>query len=86
MDNMYCKIRVIHSERIELLLFKYQKNNINNKIYPLSISALDSVNLLLLISICRLYKKLSFTHLVYIGQEISKAELCLYINQIYIQE
>nr|YP_009395959.1 hypothetical protein [Dasya naccarioides]ARW65145.1 hypothetical protein [Dasya naccarioides] len=85
MDNGYFLIRVIKNFSIELYYFSSVKNNYIYK-YPICFCANDIYLIIDLISLHDLINTISFTHLIYLGKELYKAELSIFYNQIYIQE
>lgn len=90
MDTIYCNIRVIYKIKLEILIFYNINKNLKfyqtlNK-YPLCIVGNNSKDLFLLFSICHHTAYFSLYHLLYLGKEISKAEIAMLIGQSYVQE
>nr|QCI09129.1 hypothetical protein [Inkyuleea mariana] len=87
MDNFYCLIRVIVHKKRKLSLY-YFSHNITKQsfIYPICFTASNINVMFKLLSMHNCFNQASIYHILYIGQELYKAELCLAFNQIYIQE
>ena len=82
MDNCYCLIRLILSKDIVLYFFQDHNQNIN---YPVCFTAYNANILHKLIDVYKNTRYLSIQHYLYLGQEICKAEQCLFLGQKYIQ-
>nr|YP_009326741.1 hypothetical protein [Membranoptera platyphylla]AMJ16998.1 hypothetical protein [Membranoptera platyphylla] len=82
MDDYYFLVRVNHSQKIELYCF----DKIMTCSYPTCFTG-SSMNILLdLLSLHNIIKSISIIHALYLGKELSKAEIVLFTNQKYIQE
>nr|YP_009391820.1 hypothetical protein [Acrosorium ciliolatum]ARW59964.1 hypothetical protein [Acrosorium ciliolatum] len=85
-DNLYCLIKVLEGQKIELYCINNEVNiNISKYNYPLCFTAFKSN---FIIELFCLYDNLNFLstyHALYLGQELYKAEVSYAINQIYIQ-
>nr|YP_010986223.1 hypothetical protein UYL67_pgp197 [Pachymeniopsis lanceolata]WOL37141.1 hypothetical protein [Pachymeniopsis lanceolata] len=88
MDGFYCLIRLQKNRIISLCLFESIQANIgsyNKKIYPICFTAVSADLMYILLSKHNLLKKFSINHILYIGQELYKAELSTVLKQVYIQ-
>nr|YP_009297969.1 hypothetical protein Plocam_071 [Plocamium cartilagineum]AOM67907.1 hypothetical protein Plocam_071 [Plocamium cartilagineum] len=82
MDDFYCLIRLVNGNKIVLFCFERVKCSI----YPICFTASNLNYLHKLISMHDYFKNFSISHLLYLAQELNKAELALTFNQIYIQD
>nr|YP_010986024.1 hypothetical protein NDC12_pgp194 [Polyopes affinis]WOL36942.1 hypothetical protein [Polyopes affinis] len=85
MDDYYCSIRLYENKSITLFLF--HNNIISYKVntYPICFTA-SSISLIhMLLSKHHYFKSFSVNHILYIGQELYKAELSLMFDQVYVQ-
>lgn len=81
MDSYYCLIKLKSSSAIVMYLF----HNHNLLKYPLCIIS-DSSNVMhQLINSHDIFMQLSVSHILYLGQELYKAEVSLQFKQHYIQ-
>nr|YP_009296228.1 hypothetical protein Sebd_076 [Sebdenia flabellata]AOM65163.1 hypothetical protein Sebd_076 [Sebdenia flabellata] len=85
MDNYYCTIRILNNKKISLYLWESEQNS-KKMFYPICFTAAYSDLLYNLICSHYYLNDLSINHLLYIGQELYKAELSLTLNQKYIQD
>nr|YP_009297004.1 hypothetical protein Ceram_071 [Ceramium japonicum]AOM66347.1 hypothetical protein Ceram_071 [Ceramium japonicum] len=90
MDSFYCLVSIILNKKISLYCFKNTHSNyIAQKMtkicYPICFSAKSSKNILKLFSLHSYNNLISINHAFYLGQELYKAELSLFFNQVYIQ-
>nr|YP_008144696.1 hypothetical protein [Grateloupia taiwanensis]AGO19819.1 hypothetical protein [Grateloupia taiwanensis] len=88
MDDFYCLIRLQKNRTISLCLFESIQNNIKNynkNVYPICFTAVSADSMYILLSKHDLVKKLSMNHVLYIGQELYKAELSVIFDQSYVQ-
>nr|YP_010985820.1 hypothetical protein RMF00_pgp199 [Grateloupia asiatica]WOL36738.1 hypothetical protein [Grateloupia asiatica] len=88
MDNFYCLIRLQKNKVILLFLFESIQSgveNYNKKVYPICFTAVSADLMYILLSKHNLLKKFSINHILYIGQELYKAELSILFNQLYVQ-
>nr|BCB92343.1 hypothetical protein [Grateloupia asiatica] len=88
MDNFYCLIRLQKNRTISLCLFESIQNSLENydkNIYPICFTAVSADSMYILLSKHDLFKKLSINHVLYLGQELYKAELSVIFNQSYVQ-
>lgn len=85
MDNYYCLIR-LHKNAIVLNLIQNKNHYINIKsMLPICFSASSASILYRLVIMHKLFHNLSIVHIMYLSQEIYKAELAIFLNQKYIQ-
>lgn len=77
-DDIYCVIKYTPTNKMFLCLFQ--------KHYPICLIVHSARIMYVLIDIHDAFDKLSTSHLLYLGQEIYKAELSLALGQQYIQD
>nr|YP_009332743.1 hypothetical protein [Membranoptera weeksiae]YP_009332961.1 hypothetical protein [Membranoptera tenuis]AHZ94755.1 hypothetical protein [Membranoptera weeksiae]AKL79217.1 hypothetical protein [Membranoptera tenuis] len=82
MDNYYFLVRVSNSQKIELYCF----DKIMTYNYPICFSGSNMNTVLYLLSLHNIIKSISIIHALYLGKELSKAEIVLFTDQRYIQE
>nr|YP_009293669.1 hypothetical protein Rhodyp_073 [Rhodymenia pseudopalmata]AOM64351.1 hypothetical protein Rhodyp_073 [Rhodymenia pseudopalmata] len=86
MDKYYCVIRIASDQLINLYLWKYNRSlRCIGNLYPVCFSGHSADSLHQLIQVHYIHRHLSLIHVFYIAQELYKAELSLFFNQIYIQ-
>lgn len=81
MDTYYCLIKLRSSSSIILYLFHSQYTFK----YPLCLVSSSSSIMYKLMSLHDSFMSLSFGHVLYLGQELYKAEMSLKLSQDYIQ-
>lgn len=96
MDSIYCLIKIKYNQYIELRIYSPNDLSANKKTsstrliykysYPLCFTASNSKILFILLSYYNRLNVLSYSHLLYLGKEIYKAEVALQLGQVYIQE
>lgn len=88
MDSIYFLIKVLNISKIELYLMKNKimlSSKFNMYNYPICFTAFN-VNLLIsLLTSHDLSNLLSIQHCIYLGKELSKVEISIFIRQQYIQ-
>lgn len=85
MDNYYCLIR-LHKNIIVLSVIQNKNHYIDMKpMLPICFSASSAYTLYRLAIMHKVFYSLSIIHIMYISQEIYKAELAIFLNQKYIQ-
>nr|YP_009295817.1 hypothetical protein Schim_071 [Schimmelmannia schousboei]AOM64752.1 hypothetical protein Schim_071 [Schimmelmannia schousboei] len=85
MDNSYCLIRVSINQKIVLYYFD-NNQKVKNINYPICFTSYSANLIYRLLSIHNCFQLCSISHILYMSQELYKAELCLIFNQNYIQD
>ena len=90
MDSFYCLVRIILNKQLSLYYLHFTSSrNFTNKIktidYPICFTARSSQNIIKLISLHSCFDLITHNHAFYLGRELYKAELSLFLKQIYIQ-
>lgn len=88
MDSIYCLVKVVNINKIEVYLIKntvFLQNNSNMYNYPICFTAFSINLLILLLTTHDLFNLLSIKHCIYLGKELSKVEMSIYSKQYYIQ-
>nr|YP_009511220.1 hypothetical protein [Gracilariopsis longissima]AXI97097.1 hypothetical protein [Gracilariopsis longissima] len=84
MDTFYSSIKIVPNYKIICSLFVYNtKSNFSD--YPICFTAKNDTIMYSLMIQHDLIQLLSLNHIFYISKEIYKANLCLLLNQFYIQ-
>nr|YP_010199359.1 hypothetical protein LK036_pgp148 [Gracilariopsis tenuifrons]UAD89217.1 hypothetical protein [Gracilariopsis tenuifrons] len=84
MDAFYCSIKIVSNYKIICSLFVYnKKGDFYN--YPICFTAKNDNIMYSLMIQHDLIQLLSLNHIFYISKEVYKANLCLLLNQFYIQ-
>lgn len=83
-DENYCIVKVIKQKYINLAYFKLDKMLGYIKIDFCAFSANEIITLICLHT--RVSNSISFSHAIYIGKELCKAEICIIMHQVYIQD
>nr|YP_009500314.1 hypothetical protein [Gracilariopsis heteroclada]AXE43476.1 hypothetical protein [Gracilariopsis heteroclada] len=84
MDIFYFSIRIVSNYKIICSLFFDNKQYYFNN-YPICFTAKNDTIMYNLMAQHDLVKLLSLNHIFYLSKEIYKANLCLLLNQCYIQ-
>lgn len=85
MNNYYCVIRLFNNT-IVLNLIKINKYYTDTqRIFPICFSASSANILYKLVILHKEFYSLSLNHILYISQELHKAEIAIFLNQQYIQ-
>ena len=85
MNNYYCLIRLFNNT-IVLNLIKINNYDIDTKkTFPICFSASSASILYRLIALHKEFYSLPLSHILYISQELYKAEMTIFFNQQYIQ-
>lgn len=82
MDDSYCTIQLIDNVDISLYFFLLRSHTSN---HPICITSAKAETIYYLISLHKSFSGLSLSHYLYLGRELYKAELCLILEQNYVQ-
>lgn len=90
MDSCYCLVRIILNKKLSLYYLNFKSScKISYKVkkidYPICFTAKSAENILKLLSLHSYFDLISINHAFYLGIEVYKAELSLFLKQIYIQ-
>ena len=91
MDSFYCLVRIIFQKKIALYYMVKEDNfkSCEKKklyLYPTCFTANSANSMIKLLSLHNFLYMSSIEHALYLGKELSKAEMALIFSQIYIQE
>lgn len=91
MDSFYCLVRIILNKQLSLYyLNRRSSSKLTYKIkrinYPICFTAKSAKNMIKLLSLHSYFDLIASNHAFYLGVELYKAELSLFLKQIYIQD
>ena len=84
MDSYYCVIKCISQSKSSLILYLFSSKYTNK--YPVSLTSYSSKAIYQLMDLHDAFLFLSLRHILYLGQELYKAEICVKLGHQYIQD
>nr|YP_010850397.1 hypothetical protein QQP83_pgp135 [Lophurella caespitosa]WGH13246.1 hypothetical protein [Lophurella caespitosa] len=87
LDNSHVKIRILNQEKVEVYCFNQNDNKENIYTYPVCfvIYFIDINRMFILLSMFVNVQQLCTSHKLYLGKEILRANICVNLEQLYIQ-
>nr|YP_010851585.1 hypothetical protein QQP89_pgp135 [Echinothamnion hystrix]WGH14632.1 hypothetical protein [Echinothamnion hystrix] len=86
-DNSYFIIRILNQKKVEIYCFNKNDNNEYLYTYPVCFVThfIDINRMFILLSMFIHIQQLCTYHKLYLGKEILRANICINLEQLYIQ-
>nr|YP_010851386.1 hypothetical protein QQP88_pgp136 [Echinothamnion hookeri]WGH14433.1 hypothetical protein [Echinothamnion hookeri] len=86
-DNSYLIIRILNQKKVEIYCFNQTNSTENIYTYPVCFVThfIDINRMFILLSMFINIQELCTYHKLYLGKEILRANICINLEQLYIQ-